>query len=186
MRHALESFFKRRFFAVHLALLALAAILCARAATAVAGHFVAERLKGQASAAKPAERHSLARPVVTRDFLAAANANIFEGRREVVVEVAGSAADSAVPDDGTCDTAGKSALRLRLVGTVVFATPEYSLASIVDEGKGGAAHADMFSVNDCVEVTADPNDPNAKLAPKPPPCSRIAVSRSFSSETPGM
>ncbi|MCC7073152.1 MAG: hypothetical protein IT383_17655 [Deltaproteobacteria bacterium] len=174
MRHALESFFKRRFFAVHLALLALAAILCARTATAIAGHMVAEQLKEKATAAKPAERRGAAKTGSTRDFLAAANANIFEGRREVVVQA--TASDGPAPDDGTCDTAGKSALRLRLVGTVVFATPEFSLASIVDEGKGGSAHAEMFSVNDCVSAPVDAEDPNAKLAPKPPPCSKIGDS----------
>lgn len=175
MRHALESFFKRRFFAVHLALLALAAILCARTATAVAGHVVAEQLKEKATAGKPPERRTASRPVVTRDYEAAANANIFEGRREVVVEATAPAAD-APPDDGTCGTAGKSSLKLRLVGTVVFSTPEYSLASIVDEAKGGAVAAEMFSINDCVSVAVDEADPNAKLAPKPPPCSKVGDS----------
>lgn len=175
MRHALESFFKRRFFAVHLALLALAAILCARTATAVAGHLVAEQIKEKATAAKPPERRTPARPVVTRDFEATANANIFEGRREVVVEAAAPVADTPA-DDGTCDTAGKSALKLRLVGTVVFSTPEYSLASIVDEGKGGAIAAEMFSINDCVSPVLDDSDPNSKLAPKPPPCSKVGDS----------
>ena len=172
MRHALESFFKRRFFAVHLALLALAAILCARTATAVAGHFVAEQLQEKATAAKPADRRSGARPVVTRDFEATANANIFEGRREVLAESATPAAETPV-DASSCDTAGKSTLKLRLVGTVVFSTPEYSLASIVDEGKGGGAVAEMFSINDCVAAAADASDPDAKLAPKPAPCARI-------------
>lgn len=175
VRHALESFFKRRFFAVHLALLALAAILCARTATAVAGHFVAEQIKEKATAARPAEKRAPSRPVVTRDFEASANANIFEGRREVVVEQAAAAAETPA-DDGTCDTAGKSALRLRLVGTVVFSTPEYSLASIVDEGKGASSAAEMFSINECVSTPSDPEDPNAKLAPKPPPCSKVGDS----------
>lgn len=172
MRHALESFFKRRFFAVHLALLAIAAILCARTASAVAGHLVAERLKEKATEAKPAERRVPARSTTSRDFIAAANANVFEGRREVVVEVA-AAADTPAPDDGTCGTAGKSSLKLRLVGTVVFGTPEYSLASIVDEAKGSAAHAEMFSINDCVESPSSTDDLDAKLAPKPPPCSKV-------------
>ncbi|MBI1947595.1 MAG: hypothetical protein HYS27_18035 [Deltaproteobacteria bacterium] len=174
MRHALESFFKRRFYAVHLALLAIAAILCARATTAVAGHLVAERLKEKATEGKPAERRGSTRSSTSRDFVAAANANIFEGRREVVVEAA--AADTPAPDDGTCGTAGKSTLRLRLVGAVVFGAPEYSLASIVDESKGGAAHAEMFSINDCVETPSSADDPNAKLAPKPPPCSKVGDS----------
>jgi hypothetical protein len=159
---------------VHLALLAIAAVLCARATTAVAGHLVAERLKEKATEGKPAERRGSTRSSTTRDFVAAANANIFEGRREVVVEAA--AADTPAPDDGTCGTAGKSTLRLRLVGAVVFGAPEYSLASIVDEGKGGAAHAEMFSINDSVDTPSGADDPNAKLAPKPPPCSKVGDS----------
>lgn len=172
MRHALESFIRRRFFVVHLGLLAIAAILCARTVTVIAGHIVADKLSASADAKKAPPRPSI-KPSVSRDFVAAANANIFEGKREVVVSgPLADAADVAIPEDGTCDAAPK-AQRYRLVGTVVFDTPESSLASIVDEGKGGSG-ALMFSINDCAEVpAADPNDPDAKLAAAPPPCSRV-------------
>jgi general secretion pathway protein C len=171
VRHALESFIRRRFFVVHLGLLAIAAILCARIVTVVVGHIVAEKLSASAAAQKAPPRPSL-KPSANRDFVAAANANIFEGKREVLSGPLVPADTTPPPEDGTCDGSSKAA-RFRLVGTVVFDTPESSLASIVDEGKGGAG-AEMFSINDCPEETAlDPNDPDAKLQAGPAPCSRV-------------
>lgn len=176
MRHTLESFIKRRFFVVHLTMLALAAIFVARIATAVAGHFVIQKVQATAQGAKPAERRaSPTKTVGSRDFEAASNANIFEGKREVVQEGPAAAEAAPPPEDGTCDTAPRSSLRLRLVGTVVFSQPEGSVASIVDEGKG-TARAEMFSINDCVEQPPPGDDPNAKLLGKPPPCSRVSES----------
>lgn len=174
MRHELESFIKRRFFLVHMLLLSVAAILVARTTTAIAGHYVAEKVKA-AAPAKVATRPPPPRTGATRDFEAASNANIFEGKREVVVE--GPAVTEAPPpsDDGSCEGAPKSSLRLRLVGTVVFSEPTSSMASIVDEGKGGSA-AELYSINDCVSASSDPEDPNAKLASEPPPCSRVGDS----------
>lgn len=172
MRHALESFIRRRFFVVHLGLLAIAAILCARTVTVVAGHIIGEKLSASAAAQKTPPRMSV-KASPNRDFAAAANANIFEGKREVVTTGPIIQADAPPPpEDGTCDSAPKAA-RFRLVGTVVFDAPESSLASIVDEGKGGSG-AMMFSINDCVEQPPlDPNDPDAKLQASPPPCSRV-------------
>src|SRR5687767_13462888 len=113
------------------------------------------------------------KPSASRDFVSAANANIFEGKREVVTSGAAIPQDfTPPPEDGTCDGSPKAA-RFRLVGTVVFDTPESSLASIVDEGKGGAGAA-MFSINDCAEQPPlDPNDLDAKLQAAPSPCSRV-------------
>lgn len=177
MRHALESFIRRRFFVVHLVLLSVAAILLARTVSFVAGHFVAEKVKAAAAASKPAERRPpTSKSGASRDFEAASNANIFEGKREVVQEGPAVVETAALPPSAdTCEGAPKSSLRLRLVGTVVFSEPSSSMASIVDEGKGGAG-AELFSINDCVEVVADPEDPNASLASKPPPCSRVGDS----------
>jgi general secretion pathway protein C len=174
VRHALESFIRRRFFVVHLGLLAIAAILCARIVTVVAGHIIGEKLSASAAAQKAPPRPSV-KPSASRDFVAAANANIFEGKREVVSGPTATPDVTPPPEDGTCDSSPKAA-RFRLVGTVVFDTPESSLASIVDEGKGGSS-AEMFSINDCGDQPApDPNDPDAKLQAAPAPCSRVGDS----------
>ena len=175
MRHALESFIKRRFFLVNLVLLAIAAILAARTVTAVAGHVVAEKIKEKAGLDKPAE-HRVPPPRIgpSRDFAAASDENIFEGKREVVAE-GGPVDNGPPPDADDCDAAPKSSLRLRLVGTVVFTTPESSVASIVDEGKGSST-AEMYSINDCVDITPSADDPNGKLVGKAPPCARVADS----------
>lgn len=173
MRHALESFIRRRFFVVHLALLAVAAILCARTVTVVVGHVVANKLSASTATAK-APRPILSKSGANRDFEAASNANIFEGKREQVQTGAAVVENAAPPPEGECGGSPRSALRLRLVGTVVFTTPESSIASIVDEGKGGGAA--MYSVNDCIEQSLDPEDPNTKLAGAPAPCSRIGDS----------
>jgi general secretion pathway protein C len=176
LRHALEAFIKRRFFVVHLFLLAVAAILAARTVTVVAGHFVAEKVKASAAAGKaPERRPANLRAATSRDFEAASNANIFEGKREIVTAAAAPIEKPLPPSSNDCEGAPRSSLRLRLVGTVVFSEQASSVASIVDEGKGGA-RAEMFSVNECVAIPPDPNDPEGKLAAKPPPCSRVGDS----------
>jgi general secretion pathway protein C len=71
------------------------------------------------------------------------------------------------------ENAPKSGLRLRLVGTSVFTIPEYSLCSIVDDSKAGAP-AELFSINECVEVVLPPDPLDAKLVPKPRPCQKVA------------
>ena len=172
MRHALESFIRRRFFLVHLALLALAAILCARTVTVVVGHVLANKL-AQSEPAK-APRAPAGKTGAERDFEAASNANIFEGKREVVSTDATQVEDTPPPPEGECVGSPRSSLRLRLVGTVVFTTPESSVASIVDEGKGGPAA--MYAINDCVDRGVTSDDADAKLAPKPAPCSRLGDS----------
>ena len=173
MRHALESFIRRRFFVVHLALLAVAAVLCARTVTVFVGHFVADKLSATVATSK-APRTSTTKASANRDFAAASNANIFEGKREVVQTGLVVAEAVQPPDSDECEGSPRSALRLRLVGTVVFSTPESSTASVVDEGKGGGAA--MFSVNACAEQSTDLDDANAKLAAAPAPCSRIGES----------
>jgi general secretion pathway protein C len=170
VRHALESFVRRRFFVVHLAFLAVAAILCARTVTVVVSHVVASKLAAKGGTVK-APRAPAAPASVTRDFAASSDANIFEGKREEIVDAQAPLTVEPPPGD-ECEGAPRSALRYRLVGAVVFEIPEWSMASIVDESKGDAG-AGMFSINACVERVEDPSDPNAKLAPKPPPCSRV-------------
>lgn len=178
MRHALESFIRRRFFVVHLALLAVAAVLCARTVTAVAGHFVAEKIKektgaGDGKAALP--HQTPPKTAAMRDFTQLSDANIFLGKREVVTGGALVIDNGPPPDANTCVGSPRSATRLRLVGTVVFDTPESSIASVVDESKGGAL-AEMYSINDCSDEPRDGTDPDSKLAAKAAPCSRIGDS----------
>ena len=97
MRHALESLIRRRFFVVHLALLAVAAVLCARTATAVAGHFVAEKIKEKTGAvdAKGPAHAAPPKPPGMRDFTQLSDANIFLGKRENVMP------NAFVVDNGT-------------------------------------------------------------------------------------
>lgn len=172
MRTVLESLLKRRFFIVHLALSAVAAILLARTVTAVAGHVVAQKLQKPASATD--RKPPRAPRAINRDFEGAADANIFEGKREQVIEGPAVTEVRPVAEGDDCSDSPKSSLRLRLVGTVVFSEPEFSLASIVDEGKGGSA--ELFSLNECMSFAFDPEDPDSKLAPRPPPCAKIGES----------
>ncbi len=180
MRHAVESFFKRRFYVVHLLLLAVAAVLCARTTTAVAGHFVAERIKEKAGANKPHARVPPPRVGPARDFNRVSEENIFDGKREVVATQAVAPVDTGSEHDANeCEGAPATTLRLRLVGTVVFSEQESSVASIVDESQGSRAEASMYSINDCDDDAAaavDDEDPDAKLAAKPAPCSRVGDS----------
>jgi general secretion pathway protein C len=175
VRHLLESFIRRRFFVVHLALLAVAATLSARTVTVVVGHVVAEKIKDKMGADKPVAHLPPPKASASRDIEAASDINIFLGKREVVQQ--GTAVvDAAPPPNGAdCDNAQKSGLKLRLVGTVVFTTPEMSIASIVSDETTGSL-AQMYSVNDCVDNAVDASDPNAKLAAKPPPCSKVGES----------
>jgi general secretion pathway protein C len=174
VRTALESLLKRRFFVVHLALSAIAALFLARTVTSVVGNIVAQKLQ------KPAVAGSDKKPArpprqINRDFEGAAEANIFEGKREVFEEQEVATGPAPMGDGDECDSAPKSSLRLRLVGTVVFSEPEFSIASIVDEGKSGSG-ATMHSINECESAPVDPNDPDGKLAPKPPPCAKVGDS----------
>jgi general secretion pathway protein C len=139
----LEALFRRRFFVVHLAFLALAAFLAAKTVNTVAAHVVMKKI-GEAEANKPpARKTTAAGRITTRDFERAANENIFEGRREIYVEQA---------------------------------------AEVVDTGGGGGGveecggSAQTFSINECEAVAVDPGDPNAALAGKAPPCSKVGDS----------
>jgi len=170
----LETLFRKRFFVVHLALTAVLALVLARVTTAVAARVVVEKLQAAVAASTPAVK-APARPVSpVRDFSAVANANIFEGRREIVIEDTGTDV-VAVDSSGGVDwpNAPKSSLRLRLVGTMAFSEPTFSLCSIVDESQSGAS-ADMYSVNACLDLdlsTLSADD--LKLVGKQAPCSKV-------------
>jgi len=175
----LETLFRKRFFLVHLALTAVLAVFVARLVTAVAARVVVEKLTTAASQQAPAKAPPppIAAP---RDFEAVANANIFDGRREVVLpeEPAGDG-DKPANADGNGDigdwqNAPKSSLRLRLVGTMAFSEPALSLCSIVDESQSGSK-AELHSINPCQEQNVAGLSPeDQKLVGKPAPCAKVA------------
>jgi len=78
--------------------------------------------------------------------------------------------------DVDCGDAPVSTLPLQLIGTSVWSTAEYSLASIIDQNKGKSAAAEVFSVNACVDVPevpeGDVEHENNFLA-KAPPCNKL-------------
>ena len=169
----LETLFRKRFFFVHLALSALLAVLLARTVTSGVARVLLDKLQGAVAAqTKPTPPSS--RPGgPPRDFVAAANANIFEGKREIVLDEPGDDTPAADGMSGDWWDAPKSSLRLRLVGTIAFSEPEFSLASIVDEGKGGAA-AEVHAINDCAYAdTSNMSADDQKLMGKPMPCNKV-------------
>lgn len=165
-----ETFFRKRFVVVHLALSALLAFLLAQTVSSFLARLLTEKLQVTATASRP----PLLRAVgVARDFAAAANANIFEGKRDLVIDVADADHPPVDVDGGNWWDAPKSSLRLRLVGTIAFSSPEFSLASVVDEGKGGSA-AEVYSVNDCADVDLTQlSAEDQKLMGRPQPCNKI-------------
>lgn len=172
----LETLFRKRFYLVHLAFTALLAITLARTATAIAARVLVDKLAtatAQAGARVPPPRGPVG---ATRDFAALANANIFEGRREIVIDepvTPGATAGGDVGDVGDWRNAPRSALKLRLVGTMAFSEPTLSLCSIVEEG-GPAKAADLHSINACADVDVSALSPDdQKLIGKPAPCSRV-------------
>ncbi len=175
VRTTIEALLKRRFYVVHLVLLALAALLLANAVTTVGAYVAGRRLFETLNGASDKKvARAPTRGPGNRDFEGIADANIFEGKREQLVAGDTPIAETPQPTGDDCTDSPKSSLRLRLVGTAVFSDPEFSLASIVDEGKGGGA--EMYSINDCVNRTVDPLDPDSKLQPPAPPCTSIGDS----------
>jgi general secretion pathway protein C len=175
-RFVLETLFRKRFYLVHLAFTALLAVMLARVTTAIAARVLVEKLTtaaGQGPAKAPPPR---APTGPARDFTGLANANIFEGRREIVIDepTAPAAANAGSGDVGDWRNAPRSALRLRLVGTMAFSEPTLSLCSIVEEG-GSAKGADLYSINACENVDVSALSPeDQKLVGKAAPCNKIA------------
>ncbi len=174
-----ETLFRKRFFVVHLAFTAVLAFVCARIVTSIVARAVVEKLteaSDKANGPRPPGR--VVSPA--RDFTALANANIFESRREIVIEDTSGGGGGGVDasgedfDDADWPNAPKSSLRLRLVGTMAFSEPSLSLCSIVEEG-GAASQAGLYSVNACDELDmSSMSDDDIKLAGKPNPCNAIA------------
>ena len=170
----LETLFRKRFFVVHLAMTAVLALLLAKLTTAMASRVLVERLQ-QAAALTPTTKPPPRQSSPVRDFMATANANIFDGRREIVIEDTGGPDPAEANSNANVDwpNAPKSSLRLRLVGTMAFSEPTISLCSIVDESQTGS-HAELYSVNACTEFDVSALSPDEqKLIGKPAPCSRV-------------
>lgn len=169
----LETLFRKRFFVVQLVLTAILAVVLARTVTSIAARILVDKLASAsaASATKPKPTRSTA---TSRDFTALVNANIFEGKREIVLPAAAGSTGPS-PNDQSVEwwNAPKSALRLRLVGTMAFSDNSLSLATIVDESQSGAA-GQLQAIADCVEIdTSEMGPEEARLVGKPAPCNRI-------------
>jgi general secretion pathway protein C len=168
----LESLFRKRFYVVHLAGLALLAILLAKLVGTVGSMVLVNKL----SAAVAPTNKAPPRPAVPtgpattmRDFTSIADRNIFEARRDITDPKAAAKPE----DDGNWWDAPRSALRLRLVGVSVFPTPTASLASIVDEGKGATA-SDTYMINECTtRDVAGMSEEDQKLLPKAAACNKV-------------
>ena len=165
--------FRKRFFVVHLVLTALLAVVLARTVTSIAARVLVDKL---AAATGDGPKAVATRPATTtRDFVALVNANIFEGKREIVLPPGpgGPEPKSSDGDNGEWWNAPKSSLRLRLVGTMAFSDTSFSLATIADEATSGAA-AQLHAIADCIEFDFSEMDPeDQKLMGKPAPCNRI-------------
>jgi general secretion pathway protein C len=174
----LETLFRKRFYLVHLALTAILAVVLARVTTSIAARVLVEKVvqKFESSSSQSASKSVVRAPSSPpRDFVGLANANIFEGRRELALdEPITQAAPSGSMDVGDWRSAPRSSLKLRLVGTMAFSEPTLSLCSIVEEG-ANAKGAELYSINPCAELDISGLSPeDQKLVGKPAPCSKVA------------
>lgn len=149
---------RRALAAVHILLIAAAALLCARTVTHTVALVLLGRPPAPSSTAAPA-RARAPTPPAARDFQAASGANIFGATRSGGHDDdeggdGGDGGDAAAPSSpGACDEAPPTALPLRLKGTVVSALAELSAASI-DDVSSRATGADMYSVDERVAGVA--------------------------------
>jgi type II secretion system protein C len=171
----METLFRRHFWVAHVFFIAVVAFLAARVTTDFGAHYLRQAFDDELSKKKPLARAPSR--AERRDFVALSNANIFDGRREVVTEadpsLCVSDAECTAPQkclsvDGGPETIGmkrcsipdqtgpldfanapKSDLPLKLVGTSVFSIPEDSLASLVESTGSKSATATAYSINMC-------------------------------------
>jgi general secretion pathway protein C len=172
----LETLFRKRFYVVHLAFTAVLAFFLANTATSLAARVLVDKLAGAVT--DKAKKPVVARTAGTaRDFTALVNANIFDGRREVVLPESPTNTGPR-PDDMSVEwwNAPKSSLRLRLVGTMAFSDTALSLCTIVDEAQA-AAGGQLYAIGDCVEQDTSALSPeDQKLVGKPAPCNHVGDS----------
>lgn len=159
--------------------------VCAYLAAKIVNVFVSAKLDTGVAVAHLPPASKANSPTPRRDYAAANDKNIFEAKREDLeaAAAAAEAAKSAEPEkrpEADWANATKTDLRVRLVGTAMFSIPEYSLASIVDEGAGRKAQAELYSINPCAPkgppTTADagPDAPDPKVfTAEPAPCNKL-------------
>lgn len=181
----MEKLFKNHFWVFHALFLALTAYLGASAVNAGVGAMLKAKLEG--GAVVVAQKGALDRGR-TRNFERATDANIFNARRETVEELPEgmlACKEDADCEEGKCDngacvagdptndiaSAVETELQVRLVGTAVFSDPTFSLASIVDEGGGRGAEAELHSINECPQSAISVGDAGPDLhGPSRAPC----------------
>lgn len=174
----METLFRRHFWIAHLFFIAVVAFLLARVTTDFGAHFLRQAFEDELGKKKPVARATTRSE--RRDFVALSDANIFDGRREVVAEADPSLcttdAECTAPQkclsvEGGPETIGmkrcgvpnqtgpldfanapKSDLPLQLVGTSVFSVPEDSLASLQETTGSKSAVATAYSINMCEPV----------------------------------
>jgi hypothetical protein len=132
-----EWLFRRHFWIVQLAFLALAAIILASALT----KYIEYRLVTEFALPEKKARMVLAKSA-HRDFNVANERNLFKTKREI---------PEKTPLGGNCNEywdADETSLRVRLVGTAVFNNPGDSLALIEDQ-KQPTAGAKAYSISEC-------------------------------------
>lgn len=148
----MQSVMKKYFFVVNLLFIAVAAYLLARAGNIFAGHFLANTLpqvrqdQSQDQAAKKSQPRRL--------FSTATDRNIFDAKREDLVE---QPVDKQPQKTSSVDPdaeAVPTSLNIKLIATTVFIPAEWSLAQIEDLS---AKNTGIYSVNSC--------DPNQRAAP---------------------
>ena len=122
----METFFRRHFWAVTLAFLALAALVLASTANQYTASLLWTRPEGVAAAPAPRTRGAEARPRIGLEALARITGLPVPKPEPEVKEPA---------EEQTVDLSGepvKTSLRLKLLGTLVAGNPDWSIASIVD------------------------------------------------------
>lgn len=151
----MEALFKKYFWSFHLVFLAICAFILAHTTNAVLGHMIEDSL-GAPAATRPATNKAKPKKTEKRDYDAVNNRNIFGAKREEILPPGATppgANEEAVEEvaTGHWSEAEPTGLRLRLVGTAVFETVSFSLASIQDSGAGRKAQARTYSINPCEE-----------------------------------
>ena len=151
----MEALFKKYFWIIHLVALALCAFILAHTTNAILGHMIEDNL-GTPAAARATAPKSKPKKAEKRDYDAVNDRNIFGAKREQILPPgAAPVGEGEEPEEevatGHWSEAEPTGLRLRLVGTAVFETVSFSLASIQDSGAGRKAQARTYSINPCEE-----------------------------------
>lgn len=165
----MEWLFRRHFWIVQLAFLALAAIVLAFATNMFVEHLL---VTGAAQTEKRSGFVAQPKPIA-RDFDIVNERNLFQARREKPENK-----DEAV---GNCDeywAADKSQARLRLVGTIIASDPSSSIAMIEDQGQP-LTGAKAYTINECEggsrsDMSSFGSSTEPMASPAPEACNSIS------------